>query len=411
MLAIISAPGSRGDVNPMIAIGQQLRRRGFDVVISVAEPYADIARQADLQAEAVIDRKRFQQILSNPNLWKPFPGVRAILRDVSAEFLPLHDAVIRRHHRPGQTVLVSHPLDFASRVFRELDPTTPLVDIHLAPSILRTHDSPPRLTPWRFELSRPAWAIRGMYWLADRLGADPVIGQPVNRLRRQYGLAPISRILDAWWLSPDRIVAMYPRWFAPATEQFCPRLVHVGFPLCDADDRDYERPTNRPIVFTAGTANHHCREFFAHAVQTCQKLARPGLLVSTHEQNFPQTMPSSVRAISYVSFGQLLPDCRAIVHHGGIGTTSQALAAGIPQLVRPLAFDQFDNATRVQRLECGVWLRRDNDLAETLAQTIDSEVIRDSCAEIAARLQTAPAAIAAADQIQQALRDAKSNVR
>nr|WP_308605827.1 nucleotide disphospho-sugar-binding domain-containing protein [Massilia sp. DJPM01] len=45
-----------------------------------------------------------------------------------------------------------------------------------------------------------------------------------------------------------------------------------------------------------------------------------------------------------------MPRVAAFVHHGGIGSTSQALAAGVPQLIQPMAFDQFDNASRALRL-------------------------------------------------------------
>lgn len=111
------------------------------------------------------------------------------------------------------------------------------------------------------------------------------------------------------------------------------------------------------------------------AVNACRELNRPGLLLSTFPENFPPDLPETVRPLSYVSFSQLLPHCSAIVHHGGIGTTSQALAAGIPQLIRPLAFDQFDNASRVEKIGRGRWLRSDrnlvNDLGAILAPGVD----------------------------------------
>ncbi len=46
----------------------------------------------------------------------------------------------------------------------------------------------------------------------------------------------------------------------------------------------------------------------------------------------------------------LVPRLAALVHHGGIGTTAQAMRAGVPQLITPFAHDQFDNAARVERL-------------------------------------------------------------
>jgi rhamnosyltransferase subunit B len=52
----------------------------------------------------------------------------------------------------------------------------------------------------------------------------------------------------------------------------------------------------------------------------------------------------------------LLPHVAALVHHGGIGTTAEALHAGTAQLVVPLAHDQFDNGARVEALGVGLSL-------------------------------------------------------
>jgi rhamnosyltransferase subunit B len=72
-----------------------------------------------------------------------------------------------------------------------------------------------------------------------------------------------------------------------------------------------------------------------------------------------------------------LPLCAAVVHHGGIGTTARALAAGTPQLVLPLAWDQPDNAARVCRLGAGRSLggrhRSAARLAEALVELLKPE--------------------------------------
>ncbi len=388
MRAILSAPGSRGDVNPMIAIGVALRARGYEVVISLAQPYAEIAEQAGLVAEPIIDSARFDELLSNPAVWKPIRGARAIFREVVGEFLSRHTDVIRRHHVPGETILVSHPLDLASRIHREIDPATPLVDVHLAPSMLRTYDDPPRMTPWSFELRRPSWLVRAAYWWVDKLAVDPVIGGIVNRARAAEGLPPIRRVIDKWWLSPDRILAMYPAWYAPATKSYSPRLVHCGFPLHDAaPEESVGLPQDRPIVFTAGTAHHHCHDFFMAATRACERLDRSGLLVSTHAKNFPERLPPRVTTAQYVSFAKLFPVSAAVVHHGGIGTTSQCFAAGVPQVIRPMAFDQFDNTARVERLNCGRWLHHDRRLVDTLASVLGDPSIERSSRQISQRIR------------------------
>ena len=371
MRAILSAPGSRGDVNPMIAIGRRLREAGYDVVISLAEPYAEVAIEAGLEVEVVIGRQEFAEALGNPHVWKTIRGPLQVFRTVVSDFLERQREVIERYHVRGQTLLVSHPLDLASRIFRDAHPETPLASVHLQPVILRTLGDPPRLSGWWFEMSRPEWLMRSTYWLIDTLAVDPAIRGPINRLRAEYGLESLRRPLHQWWHSPDLILAMYPEWFAPATVSFLPQLQHCGFPLQDNSQDEFCLPEDRPIVFTSGTAHHHCRAFFEASVRACHRLKRPGLLMSTFPENFPSDLPDTVRAMPYASFSRLLPHCSAIVHHGGIGTTSQALAAGIPQLIRPMAFDQFDNASRIENLGCGRWLRNDRNLARELQRVIE----------------------------------------
>ena len=99
----------------MIAIGRRLREAGHDVVISLAEPYADVAVDAGLEVEVVIGHQQFTEALGNPHVWKPIRGPLQVFRTVVSEFLERQRNVIERYHVPGQTVLVSHPLDLASR--------------------------------------------------------------------------------------------------------------------------------------------------------------------------------------------------------------------------------------------------------------------------------------------------------
>jgi len=410
VLALLSAPGSRGDVNPMVAIGKQLRQAGYDVVISLAEPYAPIAQAADLQVEPVISHASFDALVGDPQVWTPLRGVRRILGQTAADFLLQHDAVIRKYHRPRETILVSHPLDFASRVFRELDPETPLVDVHLAPATLRVPSAPPRLSPWWFEFRRPEWVVRASYWLADRLILDPVLAPVLGKLRQTYGLPPVDRYLDQWWLSPDLILAMFPHWFAPETSRVGKQLQHVGFPLDDGSacgDGDFDSlnhgAAEHPIVFTAGTAHQHCHDFFQHAVAACNRLGRHGLLLSTHAANIPSELPPQVTWANYVPLGRLLHQAAAIVHHGGIGTTSQALAAGIPQLIRPHAFDQFDNAERVEQLGCGRRLKNISHLTTRLEEVLLDPRVAEQCTAVARRMtsETESGASVAASRIMQ----------
>ncbi|MEL6108086.1 MAG: nucleotide disphospho-sugar-binding domain-containing protein [Planctomycetota bacterium] len=402
-LALLSAPGSRGDVNPMVAIGRELTRRGFDVAISLAEPYVEVAENAGLQAHSSIDRTTFDTMLGDKRVWNFVFGMRRVLSAVAAEYAAPHVEWIRSLYRPGRTVLVSHPLDFGSRVFRDLEPNCPLVGIHLAPVMLRTKEDPPHLTPWGFGPGRTRATFDLSYWIADRLVLDRILGKPINRLRRRLGLPSVRRLMHEWWLSPDAVLAMYPDWFAPATKGFLPQLHHAGFPLEDVSDVEFDAPSNRPVVFTGGTANRHSRAFFERAQNVCVKLNVPGILLASHEDCFPSKLADCMRTMRYAPLGKLLPHCRAIVHHGGIGTTSQALACGVPQSVRPMAFDQFDNAAKVIALDAGKRLRRDEDLKSDLGALLKDKTIEASLTELSQRSSLGAGAINAADRIERVL--------
>ena len=89
-----------------------------------------------------------------------------------------------------------------------------------------------------------------------------------------------------------------------------------------------------------------------------------GMLVSPFRDQLPARLPPAVMCVDSIPFGRLFPRAAAVVHHGGIGTSAQALKAGVPQLVMPMAFDQHDNADRLVRLApAGCFLRADSTAA------------------------------------------------
>src|SRR5699024_9029107 len=81
-----------------------------------------------------------------------------------------------------------------------------------------------------------------------------------------------------------------------------------------------------------------------------QSLKQRAVLVIGDMRNKPHSMPANMITVDYAPYHLLLPRASAIVHPGGIGTTSQALRAGVPTLIVPFAFDQMDNADHARRL-------------------------------------------------------------
>jgi UDP:flavonoid glycosyltransferase YjiC (YdhE family) len=133
----------------------------------------------------------------------------------------------------------------------------------------------------------------------------------------------------------------------------------TGFPLFDAtlnrslpaglhEFLNNQKPT---VVFTFGSGMMHGSQLFEAASRVCAQLNVQGLFLNRFQNVAPP--PHMVHA-TFIPFREIFPRCAAIVHHGGIGTTAEALAAGKPQLILPLGFDQLDNGVRVQKLGAGL---------------------------------------------------------
>ena len=161
--------------------------------------------------------------------------------------------------------------------------------------------------------------------------------------------------------------------------------------------------TNRPFVWTSGTAHHHASAFFRRVVETA---SRPTLLLSSHRENLPRETPPWCREASFLPLSNLLPHCRGIVHHGGIGTTSAAMASGCPQAVMPMAFDQFDNAHKVTRLGIGFSFDNPRFDASHVHRRLEDPHQLEACRRIAKRIaEASDAASRAADEVQSVYSD------
>jgi len=87
-------------------------------------------------------------------------------------------------------------------------------------------------------------------------------------------------------------------------------------------------------------------DFWPEAISAARELGRRAVLITGAEQLGP--LPEGVRAFSYLPYSRIFPAAAANVHQAGIGTLAQALRAGRPQLIVPVAFDQPDNAREEQ---------------------------------------------------------------
>lgn len=402
----MSALGSRGDVNPVLGVAEQLRELGADVVVLLPGNYVHLAEGLGLRSEAVIAAEDFERLTRDPDLWHHYRGPRMLLDQMVGQHLDRLWAVIDRHAAGAGTkgagpVLVSHPLDFASGIYRERYPEVTHISLQLAPVMIRSWADPPRMGRGIWGMRRPVWWFQLQCYLGDQLLFRRWLEPHLNRLRRLQGLPRQRRPLHRACFSEDGVLCLFPRWYGAADAG--DRFHHAGFPLFDGPEARNGSPVvgsqsehgEGALLFTAGTAHRTAREFFSAAADVCERLGRAGLLLTGDPSLVPAHLPAGVERVGYMPLGGLLESADAIVHHGGIGTTSQALARGVPQVVCPLAFDQFDNAMRVRRLGCGLELPMRSVTTDRLEQSV-REVLRRrasgewDCQRVASQVSSGP---------------------
>jgi UDP:flavonoid glycosyltransferase YjiC (YdhE family) len=121
------------------------------------------------------------------------------------------------------------------------------------------------------------------------------------------------------------------------------------------DLREFLDAGPAPIVFTLGSSAVMLgREFYRVSFEIARRLGvRAVLLTGKDESIRPAKSHPDIFVTNYAPYSELFPHAAAVVHQGGVGTTGQVLAAGLPQLVVPFAHDQPDNAARIAALGVG----------------------------------------------------------
>lgn len=393
--------GSAGDVYPMLAIAQALMARGHHARLVTNPVFGAMADRAGVPwtgAGTADDQERTQQ---HPKLWHPVDGLGVMWRHLLRPALAPTLAALQTQHQRGELDLVlASPVAMGARVFCEAS-GVPLVTAYTAATMLRSVCPPLTLAQWRVPPWTPRWALRAAWALLDCHKLEPLVRPALAALREQAGLPPLSaadRPLWARWIhAPQAGITLFPPWFAPAAPDWPAQVAQAGFVLFDGDQAagwpaglaEFLAAGEPPVVFMPGTAMRQGKRFFEAALQACRALGRRGVLLGPRPPHLDVAGDPQFWWGDYAPFGLLLPRVAALVHHGGAGSTAQALRAAVPQVVVPHAYDQFDNAMRVEHLGVGAVcpLRRLPRLASVLQQVLAQPAVQARCRHWAGQLK------------------------
>lgn len=354
---LLATVGSAGDVYPMLGLGAGLRRRGHSVTLVCAPIFEEDVRAAGLEFIPLGTTADIQAVLDEPDLWHPVRGLEVIARLAILKYMrPLYE--ILESCDPERTVVVASSLAFGARLAQEAL-GLPMATVHLQPSILMSAHDPAELGGVGIPDWVPLGFRKGFLAGVERFTVDRIMAPDLNAFRAELGLGPVSKIFSSWMNSPELVLGFFPPWFAepqpdwPAKMRLTGFIEHQAGGELPAEVAAFLDAGDPPVVFTAGSANVHGGDYFEAAVKAADLQGRRAVLLTRYPEQLPTVLPETVLHVEWAPMAALLRRSALLVHHGGIGTMAQALAAGIPQLVTPMAHDQFDNANRVVRMGVG----------------------------------------------------------
>lgn len=362
---VLAITGTLGDLHPFVSLALQLRARGLRPIVAAMEDYRAVVEAEGLAFHAVRPGHREMEAAGLDEA----AVASAVTGDLRAGFdimLP-HLALTLSDLRSviaGADLVICGTLSAVARIVAEAA-CVPVVTIALQPMSFLSVAEPPamREMPFLPALRRTCGpgVVRLLYAVASAQGRPSM--RPVTRLRRDLGLPPVrDELLDGPRRS-ERIFAMYPPAFAPLPIDAPAQARSAGFAYYDGRDGatgtldpalnaflDAGAP---PLVFTLGSfVTYAPGNFYRASARVAHQLRRRAiLLVGQHAlDDYAGLASADIAVAGYAPHSLLFPRAAAVIQHGGMGTTAQALRAGVPQLVCPFFGDQFDNGQRLKRL-------------------------------------------------------------
>ncbi|HKG46982.1 MAG TPA: nucleotide disphospho-sugar-binding domain-containing protein [Pyrinomonadaceae bacterium] len=419
---ILNTFGSFGDVHPYMAIALELQRRGHVPVIATMEGYREKIEAVGLQFAPVrpdVAPPKEQGSELVEKIMEPKTGPRFLMEGlifpaVRNSYADLLQAV------EGADLLVTHPAAPAGPLLARKTGMPWISTVLAAFSFYSSYDPPvPPYWQWTRKLSLLGPGVMGFFLgvMKSTFKAKAVI-----EFRDELGLEDTGNPMFEGQHSPTLVLALFAELFGRRQPDWPRQTQITGFCFYDGN-QDVEIPAELlrfldngapPIVFTLGSsAVWVARDFFEESIKSAKRLGRRAVLLIGDERNLPRALPEGIIALDYVPYQTLLPRACAVVHHGGVGTTSHALLAGVPTLIVPFAFDQSDNAEHARKLGTSRTLYRDKYVAPRVAGELEELLRQPSytrrALEVSRRLKQENGPARAADLIEQVLSGTRNN--
>ncbi|MFG2168873.1 glycosyltransferase [Micromonospora chersina] len=347
MRVLLSTIGSRGDVEPLVALALRIREGGGEALVCVPPDFREWIAGLGIPVTTVGPSVRPSAKPARPANVSPLARRRMIEGTVAAQFERIPEAAA------GCDLLVGcGAMQIAAPSVAEMLGIG-YVHVHYCPiSLPSPHHAPP---PLAWDADRTAGFAQ--QWADDARRWNQHWGPALNEQRKAAGLAAVDDVrshvfTDRPWLAADPLLGPWPGPDDPAVTQ-TGAWIRPGDATLPPEVETFLQGGEPPIYFGLGstpTAGPGTGDAMLAAARTAGRRA----IVAQGWAGLPiRAAGPDCLVVGEVDHRALFPRVAAAVHHGGAGTTTAAARAGVPQLVIPQRYDQDYWAGRVTALDIG----------------------------------------------------------
>lgn len=401
MRIVLSNIGTLGDINPLIAIALEMKRRGHVPVMALPAVYESRIKPLGLEFRAIrpdIDPENTALVAMVYDVKKGTEtGLREFLFPVLRQ---TYDDLLAAATKPERAdLLLLGELNYAGPLVAQVT-GIPWASYVLAPLSFFSAFDPPVLPPYP-RMARADKVVPGMGKVINRLArfVSRKWPQPIYDLRQELGLPKGANPLFDAKHSPNLVLALFSSVLGVAQKDWPANTLITGFCFYDADAGNAALPPSLeqflaagepPVVFTLGSAAVLAAgNFYEVSARAAMRMGvRAVLLIGTDERNRPRTaLPDSICAAEYAPYSALFSRASMVVHQGGVGTTAQCLRAGKPMLIMPYSHDQPDNARRMRRLKVSRTIQKASYTPARVARTLTAMLAEPRFAQKSASVE------------------------
>jgi rhamnosyltransferase subunit B len=373
---LLSTLGSLGDLHPIMGLALALQARGHDVALATSDFYREKITASGLEFRPLRPLGTPDDPETLRRVFDPRKGPEYLLRTMLLPHIADMYADLSQAAE-GADFLISGEVVLAASLVSEKQ-GLPWASAILAPfSFFSVYDPPPLpFLPAASTFTRaPAFVQRQLLGLGRLMTRS--WNEPLNELRRSLGLRVSRDAILTDRYSPTLNLALFSKQLGRPQADWPRNVVQTGFILYDPPGEARQEPLEDfltsgppPVTFTLGSAAvMDPGRFFEESAEAVHRLGTRGLLLMG-KNVLPTQLPKELFAAGYAPYSSVFPRSACVVHQGGVGTTAQAMRAGVPQLVMPYAFDQPDNAARMVRLGVGLSVTRKQYRATRVMQQL-----------------------------------------